>query len=296
MMSRGYDKSVGARGSDISVAGSTGKSAKTCGSDAKSPNRAGKYAGFLLCSDWDGTLTANGRTVSEANLSAIRRFESEGGVFTIASGRYPSYLGNMQIKLSSYALLLNGNLIYDPKTGEVLWEQRLESPVIKSVIKTAYDGDFGWNELHIYTLSDRISFARADCINPEVVLERIGASPVYKMILMLDPAIDPDFGRWLESTVRGISCQRSWPAGLEVNPVSGGKGNGVLALRNLLGRDRIHTIVCVGDYENDIPMLRCADIGYAVANALDSVKSAADRVTVANTDDAIAHIIAELNP
>ena len=115
MMSRGYDTTVGARGSDISVAGSTGKSAKACGSDNKSPNRAGKYAGFLLCSDWDGTLTANGRTVSEANLSAIEHFESEGGIFTIASGRYPSYLGNMQIKLSSYALLLNGNLIYAPE-------------------------------------------------------------------------------------------------------------------------------------------------------------------------------------
>lgn len=279
MMSRGFDTPVGARGSDLSGS-----------------RRSGRYSGFLLCSDWDGTLTSDGRNVSEANLDAIARFESEGGIFTIASGRYPSYLGNMQIKLSSYALLLNGNLIYDPKTGEVLWEQRLKSPVIKSVIKTAYDGDFGWNELHVYTLSDRLSFARADCINPEVVLERIGTSPVYKMILMLEPAIDPDFGRWLESTVSGISCQRSWPAGLEINPVSGGKGNGVLALRDLLGRDRIHTIVCVGDYENDIPMLRRADIGYAVANALDSVKAAADRVTVANTEDAIAHIIAELNP
>ena len=280
MMSRGYDKSVGARGSDLSGS-----------------RRSGRYSGFLLCSDWDGTLTSDGRNVSEANLDAIARFESEGGIFTIASGRYPSYLDSMGIELSSYALLLNGNLIYDPKTGEVLWEQRLESPVIKSVIKTAYDGDFGWNELHVYTLSDRLSFARADCINPEVVLERIGASPVYKMILMLEPAIDPDFVRWLESNVRGISCQRSWPAGLEVNPVSGGKGNGVLALRELLGgRDKIHTTVCVGDYENDIPMLRCADIGYAVANALDSVKAAADRVTAANTEDAIAHIIAELNP
>ena len=59
---------------------------------------------------------------------------------------------------------------------------------------------------------------------------------------------------------------------------------------------RTHTIVCVGDYENDIPMLRRANIGYAVANALDSVKSTADRVTAANTDDAIAHIISELNP
>ena len=97
MMSRGYDKSVGARGSDLSGS-----------------RRSGRYSGFLLCSDWDGTLTSDGRNVSEANLDAIARFESEGGIFTIASGRYPSYLDSMGIELSSYALLLNGNLVYDP--------------------------------------------------------------------------------------------------------------------------------------------------------------------------------------
>lgn len=280
MMSRGFDTPVGARGSDLSGS-----------------RRSGRYSGFLLCSDWDGTLTSDGRNVSEANLDAIARFESEGGIFTIASGRYPSYLDSMGIELSSYALLLNGNLVYDPKNGDVLWESRLEPEVIISAIQTAYDSEFDWSDLHVYTLGDRLGFVRADCANPEAVLTRIGTSPVYKMILMLEPAIDPDFGRWLESNVGGISCQRSWPAGLEVNPVSGGKGNGVLALRELLGgRDKIHTTVCVGDYENDIPMLRCADIGYAVANALDSVKAAADRITVANTSDAIAHIIAELNP
>lgn len=279
MMSRGFDAPVGARGSDIIE-----------------PNRAGKYAGFLLCSDWDGTLTSNGRTVSEANLSAIEHFESEGGIFTIASGRYPSYLDNMQIKLSSYALLLNGNVIYDPKTGEVLWEQRLETPVIESVIKAAYDSDFNWQDLHVYTLSDRLGFSRDYCQRLYEVIDCIDNEPVYKMIFMRRHEIDPDFGSWLESTVSGISCQRSWPEGLEINPESGGKGNGVLALRDLLGRDKIHTVVCVGDYENDIPMLHRADIGYAVSNALDSVKSAADRITVANTDDAIAHIIAELNP
>ena len=56
----------------------------------------------------------------------------------------------------------------------------------------------------------------------------------------------------------------------------------------------IHTTVCVGDYENDISMLRHADIAYAVENAIDEVKAVADRITVHHNEDALAHIIADL--
>ena len=53
-------------------------------------------------------------------------------------------------------------------------------------------------------------------------------------------------------------------------------------------------LVCVGDYENDIPMIKAADIGYAVGNAVPPLKAVADRVTVDCRDHALAHIIGEL--
>lgn len=55
------------------------------------------------------------------------------------------------------------------------------------------------------------------------------------------------------------------------------------------------TIIGVGDYENDLSLIRMADIGIAVENAVDSLKQAADRVTIKNTDNAIAHIIHQLD-
>ena len=57
---------------------------------------------------------------------------------------------------------------------------------------------------------------------------------------------------------------------------------------------RVHTTIGVGDYENDLSLVRDADIGYAVGNAIDEVKAVASRVTVPNTQHAIARIIAEL--
>ena len=50
----------------------------------------------------------------------------------------------------------------------------------------------------------------------------------------------------------------------------------------------------VGDYNNDIGMLRTAGVGIAVANACPEAKAAADRITVSNEESAIAHIISDI--
>lgn len=49
---------------------------------------------------------------------------------------------------------------------------------------------------------------------------------------------------------------------------------------------------CVnGDYNNDIAIIRQAEIGFAVANAVDEVKAVADHITVSNDEHAIAAIV-----
>ncbi len=52
--------------------------------------------------------------------------------------------------------------------------------------------------------------------------------------------------------------------------------------------------VAIGDYFNDITMLRDAKVGVAVANACDEAKAAADYVTVSNDQHAIAQIIYDI--
>ena len=49
-----------------------------------------------------------------------------------------------------------------------------------------------------------------------------------------------------------------------------------------------------GDGENDISMLRVADISYAVGNAVPAVKAVAMRQTIPCGEGAIAQIIQEL--
>jgi hydroxymethylpyrimidine pyrophosphatase-like HAD family hydrolase len=86
---------------------------------------------------------------------------------------------------------------------------------------------------------------------------------------------------------------RSWIRGIELQSPDSGKGVAVNTLREMLGD--IRTVVCAGDYENDISMLRVADISYAVGNAVPAVKAVAMRQTVDCTEGAIAKMIEELS-
>ena len=45
----------------------------------------GKFFGYLICTDCDGTLTYDIGKVSEKNVRAIKYFQSEGGLFTLAT-------------------------------------------------------------------------------------------------------------------------------------------------------------------------------------------------------------------
>jgi hydroxymethylpyrimidine pyrophosphatase-like HAD family hydrolase len=81
--------------------------------------------------------------------------------------------------------------------------------------------------------------------------------------------------------------------GIEIQPAGTTKGDAIARLKELYG-GRVHTVIAVGDYENDIDMIKKADIGYAVANAVPITKASADRLTVSAAESAIARIIDEL--
>lgn len=68
------------------------------------------------------------------------------------------------------------------------------------------------------------------------------------------------------------------------------KAAAVNRLCHRMGADRI---VVFGDNLNDLPMMQCADVSIAVANALAEVRAAADIVIGANSEDAVARFIAD---
>jgi len=89
------------------------------------------------------------------------------------------------------------------------------------------------------------------------------------------------------------AVSRSWINGVELQRADADKGHSTRRLAEML--DGIKLLVCVGDFENDVSMIKRADIGYAVNDAIDSVLTAADRITERTCKDgALEEIIYEL--
>ncbi len=64
------------------------------------------------------------------------------------------------------------------------------------------------------------------------------------------------------------------------------KATGIRTIRHLLGLDD-GLIMSFGDADNDLEMIKNADIGIAMGNATDAVKEIADHITTAIDDDGI---------
>ena len=253
----------------------------------------GRFSGTLLCTDFDGTLAGPDGKVSPKNLEAIRWFQSEGGLFTIASGRSPDFLQAVtsEIQPNAPIMTLNGGMIVHHH-GFYILDRCILNKEILSVIE-----ELCLNE----TCQVDLWHKEGECLRWK---RKEGGSlreafaqaqpPFYKAVLIEDDpqqavalrrhALDKYGSRFL--------FERSWPFGLEILPGEGGKGAALDRIRkHCPGAVRV---VGMGDYENDVSLVREADFGIAVGNALACVKEAADAVTVSNDLDPVWHVIHEL--
>ena len=65
-------------------------------------------------------------------------------------------------------------------------------------------------------------------------------------------------------------------------------------LADLMNVNRSNTIG-IGDNENDLALVKMANVGVAVSNAVDEVKEVADFITVDNNSSAVAAVIYALD-
>ncbi|MDO4739933.1 MAG: HAD family hydrolase [Eubacteriales bacterium] len=254
----------------------------------------GKYTGYMIVTDFDGSFAENGE-VSPENAAAVRRFQAEGGLFTIATGRAPDFILAKRASFLPNApvVSMNGTYISDPldidravaefpldeKGYEDLCSLAERSPVKRVVL---FGGDrtaTTWRPTDPETLRER--FARVP-------------RPWYKGMLVQDEQHTPQVMALARSLYGDrYELNRSFSEGLELHAKGTGKGECLQVLRDWAGQTNL-TIIGVGDYENDLSLIRMADIGVAVENAAEVLKAAADRVVCKNTDHAIARIIEEL--
>ncbi len=264
-----------------------------------------KFDGILLCTDLDGTLLREDKTISKENKEAIEYFKSQGGRFTFITGRPPMIADDIYDLVQPNAPIgcFNGGGVYDFEKHKFLWSVELPKESFKLIEYAVQKMPQIGYQLNA---QDRIIFCRENAAmqwfreitnipNDACNLEDVN-EPVIKVVFGCDDVDDikvlaqhlnehPDSVNYdfIHSEIRLY----------ELLPKGISKGNLLIKIADILGIDHEKTIA-VGDYNNDISMIKAAGIGYAVANAIPEAKDAADRVTVSNEQHAIAKIIEDI--
>ena len=255
----------------------------------------GKFDGYLICSDFDGTIYMD-QQISEKNITAIKYFQSEGGYFTYASGRnYEMFTEGAATVMPPNAPIIsyNGALIVSLDGKDVYYKGLVTKEQMLYAF-TAYDHCKGVKCFHVNTANSAAVYTFDENDTPEARREFIDsfAEPFVKMIAVMHPDnTDETYTEVKKIFSPDFNITRSWKFGIEFNSLSDSKGRAARWLKEKLG---CHTLICVGDYDNDIDMVEAADIGYAVANATDNLKAVADRVTVHCRESALAQIIEDI--
>lgn len=250
----------------------------------------GRFDGILLCSDIDGTLTYNGKfdEVFEKNKSAIRYFTDNGGKFTLITGRYKSFItkNNLTSVINAPAGIFNGAAVYDYKNDKLLSLTRINHTLCELI--SAADK----MKEYIVRINPVIDMYTADTDTAdELVKEDTLQRHPIKVIYVFDtPEHAVESEKYLSEADEFSDCfvSRSWHVGVEIQNAAATKGHAARRIKKLTGA---HTLITIGDFENDIPMLKLADIGAAVGSAPDYVKAAADIVVKPCRDGAVSDII-----
>ncbi|MBQ2931704.1 MAG: HAD family phosphatase [Clostridia bacterium] len=265
----------------------------------------GKFDGILICTDLDGTLFKNDKSISLENKEAIEFFKKEGGKFTFVTGRMPFYISDTCEKVKPNAPFgcNNGGGLYDSFKNEYLWTSNMsggfeelieciekELPDVGIVINTFYEAYF-CKENSITPFYRKITNLPQKFCDYKNVKE-----PVAKVVFLIEKEEDVlEIKKRLDENPasKKFDFVRTEKYLYEMLPGGIGKGTAIVKLAEYLNID-INKTIAIGDYDNDISMFKAAKVGIAVSNACEAALKAADFTTVSNEEHAIAQVIYDL--
>ena len=254
----------------------------------------GIFDGILLCSDFDGTMAISAK-VSKENADAIRYFQENGGWFCPTSGRRPDFFHQFseQFRPNCPVITLNGSVISryaeDGEADELIYCGVLDHETLRTVVldMLRQEGVIG---AYLHWMDEMVTIS-ASSENIEAEFEAFHHG-LQKVVFGHHREYADRLKAYLRERYGHLfTFGSSWARGIECQNFEDTKGRSALRLKEMLGA---HTLVCVGDYENDLSMIEAADIGYAVGDAIDLLRAAADRITVNCADHALAAIVRDL--
>ncbi|MGG7177979.1 Cof-type HAD-IIB family hydrolase [Clostridium paraputrificum] len=267
----------------------------------------------MVCIDLDGTLFGENRRISESTIEVISEVYKKGIEVVVTTGRLYSNAAQIskQIGVSSPVIAANGAIIRDEGSDKEIYNSSFsynQCNVILDLIKK--------HRLfaHFYT-TDRVIASSPianlaalyyryrnngsdykinvdSCISSWTLKKRF-KDYEEKIVKCVVYSSDSRRIKAFKKEVMEIDDLTVFGAGrysAEVNARDVSKGNAIEILADYMNIPR-GKIICIGDNENDISMIKYAGVGVAMGNAIPELKEIADYVTDTNINDGVAKAI-----
>ena len=249
------------------------------------------FSDVLLTVDYDRTLTAPDSSIPERNLEAIRYFMDNGGAFTVNTGRSVpmTKVFRDKVPVNAPLLLYNGSAAYDLGRGQLefcheiqldMWETMHNCMALfpdLTVEVQGVDAHYRFTENPAWdAFSDNNHCARGfakpgDDLGPFLKFSLYGEIRDVTVASLFDGS--PEERRRMDEAEQqlkqhfGNYCEvfRAATRIIDVHAKGVSKGRSARELQQRLGRK---ILVCVGDAENDLPMLLDTDYAYCPADGI----------------------------
>jgi len=256
-------------------------------------------------SDIDGTLIDEYGAIPKRNIEALERFTAAGGRFAVATGRALKITKPLAkaLPVNFPCVVYNGGAIYDFARQEHLTQVFLpkEAGEYFTKIWQAFPdcGVVLATEDGYIEPEGTISSKQSWWIKryPETAIRAVKLSeatgPAYKALLVLPAEECKQLHEYVQkhaANFEGVRFVFSDITMFEMLPKGSSKGDSIEKLVALTGIKR-ENVVAIGDYHNDLEMLKFAGISAAPSNAHEDVKKVADLIVGPSSEGAVADFI-----
>jgi len=265
----------------------------------------------LYATDLDGTLLRPDKSISDETAEILNGLVSDGVLFTYATARSFSSASPLLTKLhlNCPAVTFNGVFVIDPRDGRHIVENvftpfsckiaidYFNKMDIAPLVYSYIDGRerVSYLESRLEDVYGYVSTRQGDKrLRPVKTREELFQGTVFYFTL-LNPIIDVAELDSVFSRENGFAVNlmpdtynkdEIW---YEIFSKNASKASALLQVMELTHADRL---VCFGDNNNDLSMIRAADVGIAVSNACPELKKHADKVIESSSEGAVARYIA----
>ncbi|BDP80767.1 hypothetical protein EfmAA290_14430 [Enterococcus faecium] len=267
----------------------------------------------LAAIDLDGTLLDRNGKIPEENIQALRKFDENGGIVTVATGRNSISAKDIfsELGIGGYLISSNGSLIAEMKDGKmakVLRRSKIDSDTLRKAFFYAQEAKISIIASR-ETQDDQLTFDESNLVKDDPYYEHFNLqNHSFDQILNMleDPslsylklALTDKSEEKLQKLQRdlqadGIQSVFSDPHFLEITPTGITKAHSLVFLADYLGIES-SDIMAFGDQENDIAMLNYSGLSIAMGNAQRQVKEIANQVTLTNEEAGVAYILKNLS-